>query len=368
MKKGLMMLFTLVLAVVLFACQTTTTTTQTTTQTTASTTTTTASTTTTTTTEVQDAVLARVYEGSHTVSAMGSDVEYYYEINFLNGEYFFISEFEMGEEMYDFQESGTYSVSGNTITLTPEGLDAVTGEVLANGVISIPIKASAMAQRTARELTATSIARIYVGTHTVSAMGSEVIYVYQMTFAYGVYFFYSEFEMGGEMYSHMEFGTYEVDGEVLTITPFMGEAVTGSISGDEITIGVKASAMATRTDRTLSETALGMHYEGSHDVSAMGSAVTYNYVITFKNGTYNFISEFEMGGEPYTYEETGSYTVSNEGVITLTPEGLDAVTGQINLNYTITLPIKASAMASRGEQVLEFFFPFEEEVVEEVIE
>jgi hypothetical protein len=284
---------------------------------------------------------------------MGSEVVYLYEIHFNSGDYYFMSEFEMGGEEYLYEETGTYSVSGNTITMTPADETAVTGEVLASGNISIPIKASSMATRGPRELTEVLIDRIYVGTHDVSAMGSAVTYVYQMTFAHGNYHFYSEFEMAGTLYNFIEVGTYAVDGTTLTITPDGGEAVTGTIGQDDtISIGIKASAMASRAERQLEATKLNMFYEGTHTVSAMGSDVVYTYTITFQFGEYTFHSEFEMDGTPYTYDEVGTYGVDGEGVITFTPDSETAVTGQVNADYSITLPIKASSMATRGDQTL----------------
>jgi hypothetical protein len=363
MKKIFVLLFALSFGLLLLACNGTTTTEAPTTAapTTAAPTTaapTTAAPTTVVptteapTTTIADAELMEMYEGSHTVSAMGSEVVYLYEIHFNSGDYYFMSEFEMGGEEYVYEETGTYSVSGNTITMTPLDETAVTGEVLASGNISIPIKASSMATRGPRELSEVLVERIYVGTHDVSAMGSAVTYVYQMTFAHGNYHFYSEFEMAGTLYNFIEVGTYAVDGTTLTITPDGGEAVTGTIGDGTVTIGVKASAMASRADRTLSATMLNMFYEGTHTVSAMGSDVVYAYTITFQNGNYAFHSEFEMGGTPYTYDEVGTYSVDSEGVITLTPDSETAVTGQVNDDYSITIPIKASSMATRGDQTL----------------
>lgn len=351
MKKLLVMIAAMALSLGLLACNGTTTAAPTT-----AAPTTAAPTTVPPTTQAPDAVLVEIYEGSHTVSAMGSDVTYLYEIYFQDGTYYFISHFEMGGEEYTYEEEGTYSVSGTTITMTPEGADAVTGEVLVGGNISIPVKASAMGARALREMEAHPLARIYVGTHNVSAMGSDVTYVYQMTFMFGLYTFVSEFVMGEETYNFLEMGTYEVDGDVLTITPLLGDPVVGSINEGTITIGVKASAMGARADRTLNASTLGMYYEGSHTVSAMGSDVTYHYLITFKNGEYTLVSNFVMGEEDYEFVETGTYTVEGS-VVTLTPEGGNAVTGSVHLYFTATLPIKASAMGARADRVVEFTLP-----------
>ena len=354
MKKLLGTLFVFMFAIVLLGCNKTTTETPTTLAPTTE-----APTTVAPTTAVPDAMLEEMYEGSHTVSAMGSEVVYMYEITFVDGDYYFISEFEMGGEYYTFEEFGTYEVSGTTITMTPEGGEAVEGEYLGDGVISISIKASEMASRSLRELSALEVDRLYVGTHTVSAMGSEVVYVYEMMFAYGIYTFISEFEMGGEVYNYFEIGTYEIEGTTLTITPMGEEAVTGTISETGLTIGIKASSMASRSERELSSSKLGIYYEGTHTVSAMGSEVVYNYTVKFINGNYFFVSTFVMAETEYTFEETGTYTVDGL-TITMTPAGGEAVTGSINMDWSLTLPIKASEMGSRADRELTMTIPMPE--------
>lgn len=354
MKKLFVTLFVFMFGVLLVGCNKTTTETPTTLAPTTE-----APTTEAPTTAVPDVMLAEMYEGSHTVSAMGSEVVYFYEITFIDGEYYFVSEFEMGGEPYTFEETGTYEVYGTHITMTPEGGEAVEGDYLGDGVISISIKASEMASRSLRELTALEVDRLYVGTHTVSAMGSEVVYVYEMIFAYGIYTFISEFEMGGEVYNYFEIGTYEVDGTEITITPMGEDAVTGTVEDGTLTISVKASAMASRSERELSSSKLGIYYEGTHTVSAMGSEVVYNYTIKFINGEYYFVSNFTMSETDYTYEETGTYAVDGL-IVTLTPAGGEAVTGSINMDWSLTLPIKASEMGSRADRELTMTIPMPE--------
>lgn len=362
MKRLFFVLLAAAFGMVLVACNETTTVATTENQTTTETVTTTEDVTTTETptttqapTTVMDADLADMYEGSHEVSAMGSTVTYYYFITFSEGVYVFHSNFEMGGESYSFDETGAYAVSGNDLTLTPAEGDPVNGTI-ADGEITISVQASSMASRVEQTLTEVVVERMYVGTHTVSAMGSEVVYQYIMKFAYGMYSFHSEFEMGGEAYSYDESGTYTASGTALAITPEGGSEVTGTIGDGTIEIAVQASAMASRETRTLEASALALHYEGTHTVSAMGSDVIYVYTITFAFGEYSFHSDFEMSGTAYTYDETGTYVVS-DGVITMTPEGESAVTGSVLIDGSIEIPIKASSMASRGLQTLTEVIP-----------
>ena len=193
---------------------------------------------------------------------------------------------------------------------------------------------------------------VYHGTHTVSAMRSDVVYQYHYSFSDGDYSFRSDFEMGGTLYHYLETGTYVVSGNVLSLTPSEGDAYEGTLTSDtEISVPVKASAMASRGDeRTLSESDLPLAgvYDGTHTVSAMGSDVVYTYYYDFNDGSYSFKSEFEMGGTEYSYEESGTYVVTDNG-IAFTPTEGEQYTGNISNLTEISVPVKASAMASRSE-------------------
>ena len=94
-------------------------------------------------------------------------------------------------------------------------------------------------------------------------------------------------------------------------------------------------------------------YVGGHSVQAMGGVVDYAYALTLKAGLrYEFASEFEMGGEAYTYSESGSWDVDGDQ-FTLTPAGEEAVQGTISADGAITVGVRASEMArSRTESVL----------------
>ncbi len=94
-------------------------------------------------------------------------------------------------------------------------------------------------------------------------------------------------------------------------------------------------------------------YAGGHSVQAMGGAVDYAYTLTLKAGLrYEFASDFAMGGEAYTYSETGSWNVDGEQ-FTLTPAGGEAVQGTVSVDGAITVGVQASEMArSRTESVL----------------
>jgi hypothetical protein len=92
----------------------------------------------------------------------------------------------------------------------------------------------------------------------------------------------------------------------------------------------------------------------------MGSSVVYEYNITFSvDGIYVFHSSFVMGEETYTYDETGTFVVDGS-VLTMTPEGAEAVTGNITGTSSVEISIKASSMAARALHTLEIPVPVEE--------
>ncbi len=245
MKRALITILLFAFAIVLIGCNGTTTTAPTT-----QAPTTQAPTTQAPTTEEVFA-LAAAYAGSHTVSAMGSDVLYEYYYIFNDGAYSFRSDFVMNEEAYVYEETGTYEVEGNELTFTPAEGDPYTGTLLNNTEISVFVKASAMASRTtARTLTVTTLelSGIYDGSHTVSAMGSDVLYEYYYEFTDGDYTFRSDFVLNEEPYVYEESGTYTIDGTTITFTPTEGDPYTGTIHGaTKIDAQVKASAMASRS-------------------------------------------------------------------------------------------------------------------------
>jgi hypothetical protein len=360
MKKLFLLVIGLVLGLALVACnEVTTTVTTTATSATTTTTTTATTTTTTTTTEVPDAEVLGNYVGTHTVSAMGSTVVYNYILRFADdGTYTFHSIFVMGEENYWYDEAGVFTVDGNVLTLTPEGLEPVVGSVDVDGNLTIGVKASAMGSRTERTLVPSGIeyGQNYLGGHSVSAMGSAVNYYYILTFGLdGTYAVYSTFIMSEVTYTYEEAGTFTVVGNVITVTPEGGEAVAGEINADgTVSVSIKASSMGARALRTLTLSALSynVEYHGTHTVSAMGSSVVYTYTIEFDLfGNYAFHSNFTMSDVPYTYDETGSYTLVGT-VLTTTPLDGTAAAGTLNADGSITISVKASSMGAYALRTL----------------
>lgn len=99
-------------------------------------------------------------------------------------------------------------------------------------------------------------------------------------------------------------------------------------------------------------------YEGTHTKVAMGSTIKYVCMLELKeDGTYVYGVKFVMGGNEYTSEEKGTYTVANN-VLTLKTDAPmsskdDAAenTATVTADNTFTLSRYISGMASNKEDV-----------------
>jgi hypothetical protein len=309
-------------------------------------------------TTVEAPELAVVYSGTHTAQSMSGEVVYLYYMSFVDGNYEFYSSYEMGGETYDFAEVGTYTLVDLVLTITPLEGTAQAGTLNNDGSIEVPVKPSDMGARAARSLVPVDelpLGTLYEGTHTVTAMSGTIVYHYQIAFIDGAYEFYSTYEMGEELYDYSETGTYVVEGNVLTMTPSVGEAADGLIHVDgSLQAPIKASDMGSRALRELTPIAdltLQAEYEGTHTATSMAGEVVYTYTMSFADGNYSFVSDFVMDETPYQYTETGIYTVEGN-VLTLDPSDSDAVTGVIHVDGDIDAPIKGSSMATRALHVM----------------
>ena len=205
-----------------------------------------------------DLELNEFYRGSHTVtSGMAAGTVYVYQMMFDDGEFEFGSNFVMMGELYQYVEAGTYSVVGNVLTIT-KGEDApIVGTIHVNGDINIVITPSSMSTPAEHELLPIDnldLADSFSGTHTVTeGMAAGTVYEYTITFTDGNYAFRSDYEMMATPYFYEEAGTYEFEGNVLTLTPTGGVAVTGTIQvNGNIEAPIKPSTQGERALRMMS--------------------------------------------------------------------------------------------------------------------
>jgi hypothetical protein len=169
----------------------------------------------------------------------------------------------------------------------------------------------------------------YAGSHTVSAMGSDVVYDYTLKFSVGREFsFVSNFTMGEEAYQYEETGYYDIEDGVVTLH-LDTEVVEGSFDEDTLVIPVKASEMGSREERTLQlavTAACASTFYGHLDKENPVNAI----LVLDKFGGYSFTSD----DGSFVLTESGSFTFDN-GALVFSPEGDDdSYTGTL-ANYVL---------------------------------
>ncbi len=172
----------------------------------------------------------------------------------------------------------------------------------------------------------------YAGSHTVSAMGSEIVYDYALKLSSGRMFeFTSNFVMGDEPYEYQETGFYDVEADELTLY-VNGEEVVGQFDDDmNLTIAVKASEMGAREERVLqvattaacANTYYGRMVDDQNETPAYDIDIV---LVLDKFGGYSFTATDLVNGE---VTETGEFSFDN-GDIVFSP-------ADVSDQYTATL-------------------------------
>lgn len=92
-------------------------------------------------------------------------------------------------------------------------------------------------------------------------------------------------------------------------------------------------------------------YSGGHKMQAMGSELPYTYTLQFKeDGTYHYKVSFVVGGENYTEEEDGTYSI-NGTAITLTSSTGIVMSGSYS-DGEISITRKVSSFASTDAVII----------------
>ncbi|NLX82429.1 MAG: hypothetical protein GXZ04_01220 [Clostridiales bacterium] len=172
----------------------------------------------------------------------------------------------------------------------------------------------------------------YAGSHVAEAMGSEILYHYDLVLDYGAaYTFTNRFAMMGEMQEFAQQGTFEIEGDVLRLINPDREGQQGSITKDGILLNVFLSPMSKAT----AEVSLKMETTGEvagkylahKDMSMMGFEVA--CVLTLDAfGGYSYEASINPDDEPAT--EQGTFTLEGGSfVLTSNQEGAVPETGSL---------------------------------------
>ncbi len=136
-----------------------------------------------------------VFVGSYVTGG----VTYQYTMAFTNGNYAFRSTYEISGTPFDFNETGTYSLSGTSLTITPkDGTPITGGTIYANGTIQVSVKPSQSLSRVVNTLSA------------AHGLNRQVIDNNQYPLAYFAGIDYDGADMAGHPY-------FRVDGKVSNI-------------------------------------------------------------------------------------------------------------------------------------------------------
>jgi len=199
----------------------------------------------------------------------------------------------------------------------------------------------------------------YSGSHSTQAMGSTIDYAYTLTLKAGLrYVFASEFAMGGEIYTFVETGSWNVDGEQFTLGPTDEAAVQGTISAEgEITVGILPSEMArSRTEgllRIATHADVAGTYVGEKSTAMYTAKAT---MVLDMFGSYHYTADVGM---PEAYEESGSYDVT-ETDISFEPDDGTAYAGTLenltlNGSFRVIGSMPGTEMVMYGESILGAF-------------
>jgi len=273
-----------------------------------------------------------VYGGSHTVMAMGSEIEYIYTLELLPGlRYRFASVFEMGGAIHDHTEEGSFSIADDMFSLTPEG-DSVVEGTIDNGTIEVPIQPSAMAEREMRTLTLTTHAEyagVYLGQWLFEMMGTVMgdTEAFLILDAFGNYTYMGTDNLAdGEDNVFEENGTYDVDtGEgTITFTPEEGEERVGTYENGYI-FNAEFHASKAQPDNLYEFVFYADAIQG--EFTAEGEIEETEYSVTLileATGAY-MLTILADGDEFHTEEGTIGVTVGMMDMLQLTPAEADDV-------------------------------------------
>ena len=185
-----------------------------------------------------------IYAGGHeTVGGMGK-VAYNYSLELKEDQSYEIkSYFIMGDELYDFTETGTYvlDAANGKITITPQGQEAIDGSLNKDGSITIGIKPSQMAPRRT-ESTLTLSTNKVAGVYGATLQGPTVVEATLYLTHAGEYFYMAV--PSNDTAAVHESGTYSVSGtEISFKIADSADTFKGTVDGDEIAAPFIVSAV-----------------------------------------------------------------------------------------------------------------------------
>lgn len=286
------------------------------------------------------------YAGSHSTQAMGSTVDYVYTLQLKAGlRYVFSSEFAMGGTTYTYTDTGHWSVSGEQFTLDPADEPAVQGTITSDGVISVGIRAAAMAPvRTDRELRIATHAE-FAGTYV--AEKSTPMYIAKATMVLDMFGTYHYTADVGQPQNYEETGSYDVNETEILFEPEDGTAYSATLENLALSGQFRVFGGMPATQMLMYSSAV----QGAFVGSAMHEESEYSTSLTLHpDGTYALL--VSDGDGAAVIDATGSFQMRRGMTLTVVLEGMEPAplcsVSEDGLNFSIILPGMTATSAMDG--------------------
>ena len=259
---------------------------------------------------------------------------------------------------YMFMYSDSTAESPKTATFTMDGKNMTFSTSIPIGAATVSPNLEENTYPIAKIIAYEDLQGSYLGEYEKAAMGSSVVYSYELTLGNGMeYTFTSSFNMMGQTSTRTENGTFAVNGEKISFTALNvdGEAVEaptaveGTIADKTITAAFKLSMMASEAQEI--EARLGVYAEQAGTYSGLYEKqmgpMTLSYLTKLELdafGGYKFSTASASEPETVDYSEEGTYTYA-DGKFTFrsAADGAAAVEGTL-ANYVMSAKFPISQM------------------------
>lgn len=225
---------------------------------------------------------------------------------------------------YMFMYSDSTTESPKTATFTMQDKNMVFSTSIPIGAASVSPNLEENDYPVAKIIAYEDLQGSYLGEFEKAAMGSSVVYNYELTLGNGMeYTFTSSFNMMGETSTRTENGTFAVDGTKITFTAktvdgeaVSGTAVDGTVVDQTIQAAFKLSTMAAEAQEI--EARLGVYAE---------QAGVYTAIYEGALGDLNLSQEVKLKLDAFGGYQLAAYTAGVSSIIDYTEEGTYTLSG-----------------------------------------
>ena len=266
-----------------------------------------------------------------------------------------------GTYMLVYKENTTENPKTATFTLDGKNMLFSTNVPIGAASVSPKEDAYPVAKLIAHE----DILGVYMGEYEKAAMGSSVIYSYELTLGYGLeYTFSSSFSMMGSEQTRTEAGNFEINGTEISFSAATvngekvesAETVKGSIADKTVKAAFKLSDMASEAQEIEAKLAVYADvagtYTGKYNKPMGGMILSYGIALELDAfGGYSYYTYNLNDLSNKAYEETGSFTYeSGKFKFTSSAEGASAVEATYQ-NYVMTASFRIDSAVTNAAEL-----------------